>query len=364
MSFLGGEEAVLTYQGARSFRQRIVCAALSGKTVKIKEIRAADENPGLRDYEVSFLKLIENITNGSLIKINVTGTSVTFKPGVLVGGEVSHDCGRERAIGYFLEPLVFLAPFGKKALFARLSGITNDELDLSVDTFRTVTLPFLARFGLEEDLELKIVGRGAPPEGGGAVEFRCPIIKELKPCRLLEPGKVKRIRGVAYSTRVSPQLSNRVVERAKDLLTRFTPNVFIYTDHYKGKDSGASSGYALCLVAETTTGCVISAETIAQPRELPEDVAERGTRRLLEEILYGGCVDTATQPFALLFMVLCPEDVSKLRIGKLSPYSIQMLRHLKDFFGVTFKVEPDAETKTIKMTCLGSGFKNLARKIS
>jgi len=35
-----------------------------------------------------------------------------------------------------------------------------------------------------------------------------------------------------------------------------------------------------------------------------------------------------------------------VRIGKLSPFSIQFLRDLKQFFNVTFKLKADAETTT------------------
>jgi len=64
---------VLTFSGSAFFRQRILLATLSGKTVKIDSIRSEDENPGLRDFEIQFLKLVERVTNGSVIDINYTG---------------------------------------------------------------------------------------------------------------------------------------------------------------------------------------------------------------------------------------------------------------------------------------------------
>ena len=79
------------------------------------------------------LKLIIPVT--SLIKcwiIDLLGTSVTFKPGVMLGGSIQHDCPNSRAIGYFLEPLIALAPFGKHPLQLTLNGITNDNIDVSV----------------------------------------------------------------------------------------------------------------------------------------------------------------------------------------------------------------------------------------
>lgn len=42
------------------------------------------------------------------------GTSLKYKPGFIVGGDITHDCGKRRGIGYFLEPLVILGLFGRK----------------------------------------------------------------------------------------------------------------------------------------------------------------------------------------------------------------------------------------------------------
>lgn len=49
-----------------------------------------------------------------------------------------------------------IAPFSKKPFNVTLRGITTDELDLSVDLIRTVTLPQLKLFGIEDGLELKV----------------------------------------------------------------------------------------------------------------------------------------------------------------------------------------------------------------
>ena len=67
---------------------------------------------------------------------------------------------------------------------------------------------------------------------------------------------------------------------------------------------------------------------------------------------------------ALLLMTLCSEDVSRIRIGKLTAYTIQYLRHLRDFFDVIFKIKPDPETKTLVLSCLGIGYSNLSKKVS
>ena len=55
---------MLKFEGCRSFRIRIVVSILSGKPLSIAKIRETDEYPGLHDFEVSFLRLIEKLSDG------------------------------------------------------------------------------------------------------------------------------------------------------------------------------------------------------------------------------------------------------------------------------------------------------------
>ncbi len=98
-----------------------------------------------------------------------------YRPGVIIGGKIHHDCPVSRSIGYFLEPLIGLAPFAKVPFQITMTGVTNDNVDVSVcfffricsdcctesnndqvDTIRTVLLPQLKRVGIEGDLQLKV----------------------------------------------------------------------------------------------------------------------------------------------------------------------------------------------------------------
>ena len=125
--------------------------------------------------------------------------------------------------------------------------------------------------------------------------------------------------------------------------------------------------------------------------ELPEDLGKRSSALLLHEIHAGGCVDTSCQSFALLMMCLTPEDVSRIRLGPLSQYTIASLRLYKEALGVEFKLRVDDNTeqqendeeeddydydeeeensfrrkrkfdqRTVICSCLGIGYRNMAR---
>ncbi|KAN0141002.1 RNA 3'-terminal phosphate cyclase/enolpyruvate transferase [Lactarius tabidus] len=356
----------LHYSGHLYIRHRLVLAILSGKPIKIDKIRPGDKNPGLRDYEVSLLRLIEKVTNGTVIEISLTGTAILVKPGIIAGGLVTHECPTSRSIGYFLEPIIMLAPFSKKPLSLTLRGITSDDNDLSVDLIRTVTLLHLEPFGISNGLELKIKKRGSPPLGGGEVLFLCPIVKQVKTLNFVEPGKVKRIRGIAHAVRVSPQFSNRMIEATRSVLNRYIPDIYLYSDVYKGEDSGKSPGYGLSLVAETTASALHCAEAVSQPGIAPEDIALRAARSLLSEIERGGCVDQKHQTLVLLMMVLGSEDVGRCRMAEPTERTVQFLRDVRAAFGISFKIVPadkSGGSRQLLYSCYGSGYVNTNRSL-
>ena len=155
-----------------------------------------------------------------------------------------------------------------------------------------------------------------------------------------------------------------MVDVARGIFNNAIPDVYIYSDHATGPQSGLSPGFALQLTAETTTGMLLSAEAAAIGGTLPEDVATEACHALCEEIKKGGCVDTCNQGLVLLFMALSPEDVSKVRFGKLTPYTIECLRLIREMFGITFKIRPEPETTNVLLSCLGMGYKNLSKKVT
>ncbi|OMJ23135.1 putative RNA 3'-terminal phosphate cyclase-like protein [Smittium culicis] len=384
------------FQGHLYFRQRIAMSILSGIPVRIDEIRSDLDTPGLRDYEVSILQIAEKLTNGTVIDISYTGTSILLKPGVIIGGRITHECPVSRGLGYFLEFIISFSLFAKSPVDAKLFGLTNNSIDISVDAFRTVTLPILKYYAkFESGLELQIVKRGLFPKGGGEVKLNCPIVPNmLGPIRSITPGLISKIRGVAYSARVNPQSTNRMVEQARAVLGQFSSDIYLYTDVYSGKESGLSPGFGIVLVAETTSNCLISSELCAEPstqksqqsqdleansenldqssNQTPEDIGAKCAYQLLTEISKSGTCDSYHQWLYLLLMTLSSEDVSKVNFGKLNKFTVQYLRDLKEFFNISFKIEPSSITRpnsdnsksssSINLTCVGIGYSNVNKK--
>ena len=370
----------LTFHGSSHFTSRLLYSTLSGRAVRIDGIRAGEEAVGLRDYEVSFLRLLELVSVGATITINETGTAVKYAPGTLTGGHplgLTHNCPVSRGIGYYLLPLLQLAPFMKNPLTITLTGVTNSPTDLSVDLVRTVTLPLTTHFGLPQPPTVTVKRRGFLPLGGGEVLFSCPTVRQLTPINLTAPGLVKRVRGLSLTSRCSPQHSTLMIDAVRGPLNRLLPDVHIYTDHVKGKEAGPSPGFALSLVAESTTGCLYGRERVGglvggEGQGDGEgtvggmvgagEVGGECVKELLSEVSRGGCVDVLHQSFVLCWMICTPERVSRVRLGRLSSWSVECLRLMERLFGVRVELKADVESKTVVCTVMGCGFTNVSRK--
>nr|POF20058.1 putative rna 3'-terminal phosphate cyclase-like protein [Quercus suber] len=393
----------LKFSGSKALAQRLVLATLTGKTIRISGIRSSSHtSPGLAPYEVSFLRLLDSITNGSHIEFSHTGTTVAYKPGLITGsaaghgasgGVIRHEVPAEntRGISYFLIPLCLLAPFSKAPINVLLTGpgvITSstETGDVSADTVRTAILPLFAQFGIERNLELRILRRsnaGRDGRGGGG-EVQLVFghqVRLPKTLHLLSAGRVKRIRGVAYSTGVAGANNARLIEAARGVLNTFVADTYIFSDVSSAplvpapdRNNAAAKkktglGFGLSLVAESNTGTLYSADVASPPSggEPPEDLGAKCAYQLLEAIQQGGCVSAIAAPTVLSLMALGSEDVGRLTVGKDvlgTEQVVQLARDLRQFGLSGWGLRDEEEGDGVVVSIVGRGIGNVGRKIA
>lgn len=384
------EKQFTKFQGSALFRWRLLLATLLHKSIVIDNIRANAPKPGLKNYELSFLKILDKLTNSSLIEINELGTKIRYKPGTLVGASsiMFLKCPTSRSVVYWIEPLLVLLLFCKeKQSSITFYGATYHELDVSIDQIRSVLIPILNNWFNVKDIKIDLKRRALSPSGGGEVRLTVPNIVTLNTIDLLDPAMIKRIRGLCYTVSMAPTLANRVRTTCNELLYDYIADVWIFNDsttrgdlvenlqkikNTTSSNIKVSAGYGLTLIAESTNGVLLSVHQINQLREgdnkqnpmTAEEFGKLVGRMLLEEISYGGTVDTAVQPMVLLLMALCTEDVSRVRLGRISKHSVNLLRLIKEILGVTFQIKEDQKTGTTFASCMGMGYTNIWRQAS
>lgn len=361
---------MLSFDGSCLLRHHLACSLLSQRAIKISDINAdSHEGTGLRPFEANFLKFIQRISSGSKMETQKNNTELCFTPGIIVGGHIAHEVPCVRAVGYIVEVALLLLPFAKFDSEITLTGATHSEFDIAADTLRTVTLRWIQLFGVEA--EMRIVRRGAAPNGGGCVVLKVKACRRLRSVDITERGKIRRVRGIAFAARTSVDLPQRAATAAKGKLLNVLPDVYVVTDmtQRKGQADTGSSGYGVTLVAESTSKfCVLSQEAAAGARQAPEEVGELASLLLLEQVMGGGCVDAHHQMLVLLMMAMSPDDVSVARFGALTPSAVSALSLAESYFGVTFAIrdEPsklgDGYPSSTIATCIGCNLINKALK--
>lgn len=403
----------LRFEGHRHLVNRLLLSTLTGQPILISKIRPSnDANPGLLPHEVSLLRLLDAVTNGSHIEFSMTGTTLLYRPGLIMGSAIGHGVATKggvmrhevpstctRGVSYFLIPLCILAPFSKNQFNVLLTGpgiITSAVPqwgDPSADTVRTAILPLFSRFGITLNQELRISRRSNPGKGGrgGAGEVQLVAGHQVRlpsTLHLLSAGRVRRIRGVAYATGVAGSSNARVIEAARGVLNPLCPDTYVYSDigaapfiptpagkqPTGGSKTKTGVGFGLSLVAETANGCLYSADTTS-PVEggVPaEDVGRECAFQLLEEISKGGCIGSVGMQTCLLLMAMGSEDVGRVRLGKEvlgSEEAIALARDCQTFglsgWGIRDADSQDASGgEDVFVSIVGRGVGNVGRKIA
>lgn len=398
------QQPPLRFTSHHNLVYRLVLSTLTGRTVHISQIRSSSPtNPGLAPHEISFLRLLEAVTNGSQMEISYTGTILVYKPGLITGSstgtgasggvikyELPSNC--TRGLSYYLIPLCLLAPFSKapmKVLFTGPGVITSSTPtgDMSVDSVRTAILPLFNQFGIFNNVELRILRRSNPgPNGkGGGGEVQLVFghqVRLPKTLHLMNPGRVKRIRGVAYSIGVSGSNNARMIETARGILNPLSPDTYIFSDISSApllpapeKNNPTAKkkiglGFGLSLVAESSTGCLYSADMTSPPSggQPPEDIGKQCAYQLLETISKGGCVAPAAASTMLTLMTMGSEDVGRLQVGReviADPNLIQLARDFTKFGAAGWGIRDAAgenEDGDVIISVVGRGIGNIGRK--
>lgn len=190
MRELDGSEA-----SGQFFRTAIALAALGGEPVRIRGIRGARSDPGLKAQHLAALETLAAVCDAEVSGAELGAETVEFDPGRIEGGSYAVEIGTAGSVTLVFDTLLPLATELDADLSVTATGGTDVEWAPPIDYHRRVKLPLLRRFGL--DAAVEVDRRGFFPAGGGRATLRLSP-STLDPIRLEERGDARRVR--IYST--------------------------------------------------------------------------------------------------------------------------------------------------------------------
>lgn len=197
--------------GGQILRSSLALATLTGRAVRVENVRGARDQPGLKRQHATAVLAAARVAGAETEGVAVGSETVAFEPGGGVGGRHAVDVGTAGSLTLLFETVLPTALAADGPIRLRATGGTDVAWSPPFDYLRRVKLPLLCRNGLVASAELE--RRGFYPTGGGAATLTLAP-SSLDRIALGEPVTADDIRGVRVYAAAGDELAEpEVAER-------------------------------------------------------------------------------------------------------------------------------------------------------
>jgi len=343
--------------GGQILRTSVALSALTGKPVKIFNVRARRNPPGLRYQHLTAIKTVGALTEAEVEGLEVGSTEVKFNPKTIKSGSFSFNVGTAGSITLILQALAPVAAYAPGEVKVEITGGTNTKWSPPVEYVKEVLFPTLEKMGFKGQLET--VRRGFYPEGGGLVRAGFQPVKKLKPLSFTVQDEIEEVRGLVYSCRLPRHVGERMVRAATRKLREagYPEPVFevetLQQDHPK---CSIGAGCGIIIIVRFKNGCLMAADSLGEKGKPAERVGMEAAEKLISQLRTSAPIDVHLADQLTVWMALA-DGVSQIKASKLSLHTLTAIEVCKRFLEAEFEVEGNLG-ETCLITCRGVGLEN------
>jgi RNA 3'-terminal phosphate cyclase (ATP) len=285
-------------------RYGVVLAALTGRAVGIRNVRARRPKPGLRPQHLAAVRAVAEMTGGTLEGDDVGSQEVRFSPGGRIrGGDYAWEIPTAGSTLLLALTVLPVAAFADAACRFRLTGGVFQDFAPSCFHTQYCLLPLLARHGLPTEIEL--VQPGYVPKGRGIIEIAVEPLSSgssLFPLILDRRDESLSLWGIAFSSHLERQgVSDRLAAACREELgrRRLEADLRIVYDHI-----APQPGAVLFLAAEDGSGVVLGSDMAGAPGRRSEEIGRKVADNLRRDLRTGAAVDRFLADQLILYAAL------------------------------------------------------------
>ncbi|MFQ6107284.1 MAG: RNA 3'-terminal phosphate cyclase [Thermoplasmata archaeon] len=316
--------------GGQITRMAVALSALTGKDVRIFNIRANRSNPGLANQHMTSIRSVAAISNARVDNLHKGALEIRFLPGKLSGGDFRFDVGTAGSVTLVLQACLLPALSSGRICRISIVGGTDVRWSPPWDYFEHVFLPVLRRMGGEVNAE--VVRRGYYPKGGGRIRVTVNPIMELRALELPRLPSVERIEGFLHVG----NLPDHILHRMEGVLTKL--QTLAETEIRAEKlDRDRATGQGGAVVLSTFAGdVVLGSDAIAERGIRAELVAQEAMDTLLLETRAGATADVHLSDQILPYLAIA-DGPSEIIVREISGHTKTHMWLLEEFLDVTFR---------------------------
>lgn len=341
--------------GGQVLRTSLALAALLSKPVRIYNIRAKREKPGLRPQHLNSVKVIAALADAEVEGLRVGSTEITFIPRELRGGTYTIDIGTAGSVTLIIQAIAPIAAFLPSGLEVRIIGGTDVPKSPTIDYMRNVFTHFMGLMGYTVEIEVK--RRGHYPRGGGMVVFRVPNPpKSLEPIEIVDQGRLKEVRGISHAVKLPRHVAVRQAKSASETLVRtlkVMPDITVeWYEPSRDPHRGPGSGVTLWAILDRT---VMGSDALGERGKPAEAVGREAANKLVEDLGTGAALDRHMSDMIIPYLALA--DGSSIITGaRLTMHAYTNLLVTKRFVGeAVYEVKGDIN-EPFKLKIRGIGY--------
>jgi RNA 3'-terminal phosphate cyclase (ATP) len=316
-------------------RYSVALASLLGEEIKIENIRAGRDKPGLRAQHLKVVQACQEMCHGVVGNAAVGSKEITYTPGEKFnGGDYIWDIGTAGSTTMMAQTLLPLACFAQKPSKFRLEGGLFQDFAPSAYHMKFVLLPFLKQMGVR--VKLDIIRPGYVPRGGGIIEVRVEPAGKLKPLNLTEQGEIFNIEGIALSSHLKEKrVSQRMAAECQRVLSSYGYKTEIEEIE---DESSLQEGAALAIYAETSLGNRMGSDRAGRPGRSSESIGKYVAERFIEDVKTGAAVDRYIADQLIIYTGLA-EGVTRYSVPRINEHVETNMWLIEEFLGARTKID-------------------------
>lgn len=329
--------------GGQVLRTSLTMSAITGRPVRIENIRAGRKKPGLAAQHVTSIKAIASLMSAHVEGARIGSKEVFFSPGAPQEGVHQFDVGTAGSVTLVLQTVLPAALIKRIEACFLITGGTDVPWSPASAYFERVYCAMLSRMGF--CLESRVLAHGFYPKGGGRMEVVTRGEHRVCALDLSERGREK---GVFLTSIASGHLRQaRVAERQVVGFSKRLKDFTVENIEYADSISPGSLVFARAVYENT----VLGATALGERGKPAEQVGKSCAAELAEELRGDGTLDVHMSDQALIYLAVLGGTLRTREITLHTRTNAQVLGE----FGYGIGFDPPKISATMKTPPLPEG---------
>jgi RNA 3'-terminal phosphate cyclase (ATP) len=309
--------------GGQILRTTVALSSILKKPVKIINIRAKRNKPGLRPQHITAVKVVAQMCGAEVENLNLGASWISFKPSDRSESSLKFDVGTAGSVTLIMMVAIPSASLNGGCEMELIGG-TDVKWSPTLDYFRQVVLPVYKLIGL--DVGVDVVRRGFYPKGGGVVKIQAKPATKLVAVDIVSKN-IPKPSAISICAKLPRNVAARQMSSALNYL--FESGVG-WSDMKIDLEDAVSPGSSIVLYSVGADGPFVGADSIGEWGKPAEKVGKQVAHLFLNEYRSGAPIDMHLGDIIVMPLFLA-EGESKFRVSSVTQHMLTDL-HVASLF--------------------------------